>query len=216
MLFKRRHLIVALLSLFAAPLAFGQAKDSPVAFANQEAITTTIVPAPNVGSSAGGGGGGGDAKQWLRVEIHYGATAAATTKYIDAVEVKVWIEGIDLLDQAAPVPGKGVAIGLTGDCTYVNVSADKDIYAVFYVHPSTLGRYSGERGAEDFTRKFDIHAEISVGGNLMDAIDKNKETDPKWFQALKAIPNLVYRQNQSPFLLTDVDRYPAIKLPDSK
>ncbi len=50
----------------------------------------------------------------------------------------------------------------------------------------------------------------------MDAIDKNKETDPKWFQALKVVPNLVYRQNQSPFLLTDVDRYPAIKLPESK
>jgi hypothetical protein len=214
MLFKRSYLAVALLSLFAAPSAFGQAKDSPIAFANQEAITTSFVNAPNLGGTSGGASTGGS-NQWLKVEVHYGTTAALLTKYIDAVDIKIWIEGLDLLDPAAPVAGKGVAIALTGDCTYVNIPAGKDVYAVFYVHPSTIGRYSSDRGSDDFDRKFNIHVEASVGGALMDAIDKSKEDDAKWFQALKVVPNLVYRQNQSPFVLADVDRYPAIKLPDS-
>ena len=218
MLFRRSHLTVALLTFTAVSSAFGQLKNekgeliSPVAFANQGAITTSFVNSPSVGGSAGPGSGGGNT-QWLKVEVHYGTTAALTTKFIDSVQLKIWIEGLDLLATDAPVPGKGVAIALTGQVTYVNIAAARDVYGVFYVHPSTLARYSSDRGFEDFDRKFDIHVEAYVNGTLMDAIDKNKEQDPKWFQALKVVPNLVYQQNQSPFLLADVDRYPAIKLP---
>ena len=220
MLFRRSQWIPLLLVLISAPTAFGQLKDaqgnliSPVAFVNQEAITTTFVSSPNVGSSSGSSSN--EAGQWLKVEIHYGTTSFLTTKYLDSVQFKIWIEGLDLLAKDAPVPGKGVAIGLTGDVTYVNIPAGKDLYAVFYVHPSTLDRYSSNRGTEDFERKFDVHVEAYVNGVLMDKIDKNKEQDPNWFQTLKAVPNLVYRQNQSPFFLSDVDRYPAIELPASK
>ena len=131
---------------------------------------------------------------------------------MDAVEFKVWIEGLDLLAPDAPVKGKGVAVGLTGSVTYVNIAAGKDIFGVFYVHPSTLGRYSSDRGQDDFDRKFNIHIEAYVGGAVMDAIDKNKEQDKNWFQSLRVIPDLVYRQDQSPFMLIDPDHYPAIKL----
>jgi hypothetical protein len=204
--------------LIAAPAAWGQATDakgqliSPVAFVSQDAITTSFVPAPSVGTTTGSPPG--EPGQWLKVEFHYGTTPLVTTKYLDEVQFKVWIEGLDAdaLNPSQP-SGKGVAVGLTGQVTYVNITPGKDIYGVFYVHPSTLGRYSSDRGYEDFDRKFDVHVEAYVGGQLMDKIDKNKETDPNWFQALKPIPGLVYTQNQSPFLLTDVDRYPAIKLP---
>ena len=110
-------------------------------------------------------------------------------------------------------PGKGVAVALTGSVTYVNVPAGKDLYGVFYVHPNTLGRYSGDRGYEDFDRKYNIHIEANVGGVLMDAIDKKKDpSGPTWFQPLIPIANLVYRQDQTPFIIADPDRYPAIKL----
>ncbi len=150
-----------------------------------EAITTTFVPAPSIGSSTSGGGG--DASQWLKVEFHYGTTALVTTKYLDEVQFKVWIEGIDLLAKDAPVPGKGVAVVMTGSVTYINVPAGKDNYGSFYVHPNTLGRYSS-RDAEDFDRKFDVHMEAYVGGVLMDKIDKNKEKDPELVCAAQGPP----------------------------
>jgi hypothetical protein len=211
--------LLFLLGLIAAPAAFGQLKDakgvfiSPIAFANQEAITTSFVQAPNLAGTSGAAAGGNN--QWLKVEFHYGTTPALTTSYLDAVEFKVWIEGLDLLAKNAPVAGKGAAVALTGSVTYVNVPAGKDLYGVFYVHPNTLGRYSGERGYEDFDRKFDIHIEAYVGGTLMDEINKNKEPDPikwTWFQPLIPIANLVYRQDQTPFIIADPDRYPAIQL----
>jgi hypothetical protein len=203
---------VFLLGLMVAPAAFGQAKDSPVAFVNRDAILTTFIAAPNVGTqnSAGASGTPG---QWLQVEFHYGTTQALKTKYLDAVEFKVWIEALDPMAINAQ-GGKGVGVALTGSVTYINVAAGKDIYGVFYVHPSTVGRYGGDRGTEDFDRKYDVHIEAYVGGVLMDAINKNpNEKDPLvWFKPLTAIPNLVYRQDQCPFLVANPDRYPAIKL----
>jgi hypothetical protein len=201
---------------------FGQLKDaqgniiSPIAFANEDAITTSFVTAPNLNTDTNGSPPG-EPGQWLKVEFHYGTTPVVTSAYpyVDSAEFKVWIEG---LDQFAPNPsqpsGKGVAVALTGSVTYLNIPMGKDIYGVFYVHPSVLARYSSDRGYEDFDRKFDIHIEAYVGGVLVDEINKNKEDDPlKWFQPLKPIPNLVYRQDQCSFLISNPDRYPMIKLP---
>jgi len=206
--------MVVFLGLFAAPAAFGQAKNSPIAFANLEAIKTSFVATPfTTAPEYSRPSPSSDNSKWLKVEFHFGTTLALTTKYLDAVEFKVWIEGLDLLAPDAPVKGKGVAVALTGSVTYVNVPADKDIYGVFYVHPSTLGRYSSERGYTDFDRKFNVHLEAYVGGVLMDAIDKTKDPQgANWYQALKVVPNLVYRQDQCPFMLSEPDRYPAIKL----
>jgi hypothetical protein len=215
-LLKRSCSALFLLGLITAPWAHGQATNSPVAFVNQEAITTTFVPTPNLGSAndSGGGASASANSQWLKVEFHYGTTAALLTPFLDSVQFKVWIEGLDpLADNKSQASGKGVAIALTGEVTYINVPAGKDLYGVFYVHPNTLARYSSDRGYEDYDRKFDVHLEAYVGGALMDKIDKNKETDPIWFQALKATPGLVYRQDQCPFMVADPDRYPAIKLP---
>ena len=47
----------------------------------------------------------------------------------------------------------------------------------------------------------------------MDYFDKNKETDVNWYKALRPLDGYVYRQNQSPFIMADPDRYPPIKLP---
>jgi len=212
-LLRRRHLALGLLVLVTAPTAFGQALNAPIAFANQDAITTSFVQAPNLAGTAGAAAGGNT--QWLKVEFHYGATAAIKTPFLDSIQFKIWIEGFDPLAKNA-AGTKGVSVALTGDVTYVNVSANHDLYGVFYVHPDTLVRFSDERGYEQFERKYDIHIEAYVGGGLVDEINKNKEQDPLgWFKPLTALSGFVYRQNQTPFIIADPDRYPAIKLPAS-
>jgi len=211
MVLWRSFPVLFLLALVGAQPAFGQAKNSPIAFVNQEAITVTLVAPPNIGGT-GSSGGSSDNNQWLKVEFHYGTTPLVTKDYpyVDAVEFRVWIEGLDLYAKDAPVPGKGAAVALTGTVDYINVAMGKDIYGSFYVNPSTLVRYSSDRGADDFDRKFNIHLEAYVGGVLMDLIDKTKEQDPKWYKPLTVIPGLVYRQDQCPFIVSDTNRYPMI------
>ena len=78
-----------------------------------------------------------------------------------------------------------------------------------------LIRFIAQKIAVRLPSNIELDDLISSGViGLMDAIDKNKdkETDKNWFQALKALDGLVYRQNQCAFLLADPGRYPAIKL----
>jgi len=132
-------------------------------------------------------------------------------EFIDSVQFKVWIEGFDLYAKDAPPGAKGVSITLTGDVTYINVPMSRDLYGVFYVSPAVLARYSSDRGVEDFDRKFNVHLEAYANGALVDMIDKRKEQDPKWFAPFRAVPNLVSRQDQCPFVISDTSRYPMIK-----
>ncbi len=202
----RSLLAVAFICSAAVPL-FGQRADSPIVFSSPEAITTTLVDPPQLGASAGSSG---DKAQWLKIEFHFACTPAAPLSFLDAAEFRVWVEGRDMFSPGAGPDG--VAVALTGTVTYVNIAANKDVYGVFYVHPSTLTRFSTPQGSSDFDRKFNVHIEAYVGGVVMDLIDKNKEQDPNWFSQLKPIPGLVYRQDQCCFMVNDVGRYPAIKL----
>jgi len=205
--------VAFLLGLIAAPAAFGQLKDSPIKFVDRDAIITSFVAAPNLNTGDTPSSVPGEASQWLKVEFHYGTTSALKTPFLDTVEFRVWVEGLDPLATNSQ-GGKGVGVAFTGSVTYINIAGGKDIYGVFYVHPSTIARYSSSRGVEDFNRKFDVHLQALVGGVVMDEINKNKEQDPLgWYKPLTAIPGLVYRQDQSPFLVSDTSHYPAIKLP---
>lgn len=212
--FRQSLFVVLVLGLFATKAAFGQAATSPIAFVDQGAITTSFVAAPN--AAPNGIVTSDESAEWFKIEYHYGTTANLTAPYVDAIQFKIWIEGRDM--QATGVVNgqqvKGLAIALTGSETYVNVPAGKDIYGVFFVNPNTLGRYC-QRTYSDFDRTFNIHIEAYINGQKMDYIDKNKETDPNWFAALKPITNLVYLQYQTPFIAYDSDRYPGIKLPDT-
>jgi len=185
-----------------------QVANSPVVFPDRDAITTSFVQANNWGGSDRSTGA-----QWLKIEFHY-QVKPTVGDYEDEIQFNIWVEGRDMLDPTGE-PGKGVAVGLTGSVSYVNVIKGRDMYGVVYLHPSTLGRYNGGGGQSDFEKKFNIHVEATVGGQYMDSIDRNKEQDNAWYKQLKAIPGLLYIQNQSPFITTDPDRYPALKLPKS-
>jgi hypothetical protein len=199
--------IAVVLILGTGPLA-AQVPNSPIVFA-QSAITTSFITPTAVGNSSGGGDS--DA-QWLKVEFHYSVTPAAPLKFVDSVQFKIWIEGRDLYAPEATTK-EGIAVALTDSITYVNLAATRDAYGVFFVPPATLARYSTDRGSEDFDRAFNIHVEAYVGGVKVDYFDKNKETDANWYQQLKPLAGFVYRQDQSPLLLTDFNRYPPIKQP---
>jgi hypothetical protein len=195
------------LALGAGPLA-AQVPNSPIVFA-QSAITTSMVTPTSVGSGSGGGDSEG---QWLKVEFHYGVIPATPLKFVDAVQFKIWIEGRDLYAPEATTK-EGIAVGLTDSITYINLPAARDAYGVFFIPPATLARYSTDRGPEDFERTFNVHVEAYVGGVKVDYFDKNKETDANWYQQLKPLAGFVCRQDQSPFVLTDINRYPPIKQP---
>jgi hypothetical protein len=206
---RRSFLVAIFLVLVAGKSAFAQLATSPVAFDNQDAITTSFANATSIGTSVGGGSS--TPANWLRVEFHFSTTPNLTTKFLDALQIKVWVEGRDLEAKDAPDPTQGIAIGLTGTVNYINVPAGKDCYGVVYLHPNTLNRYNAGGGFSDFDQKFNIHAQLLVGGTLMDEIDKKKETDPNWYKTLRVVPNLIMRQDQTPFIVTDPDRYPQLK-----
>jgi hypothetical protein len=204
---KRSFLAVFLTGLALGP-AWGQAADSPIVFVAPDAITTTFVDPPQLGNTSGGSS---DRAQWLKVEFHYACAPKAPATFLDSVEFRVWIEGRDLFAADAPT-AEGIPVALTGTVTYVNIAASKDVYGVFYVHPATLARYSTKQGSTDFERRFNVHIEAYVGGAKMDFFDKSKEQDLNWFTQLRVISGLVYRQDQCPFLVSDVNRYPPIRL----
>jgi hypothetical protein len=212
MILKRSIPVVVTLLLTAMPVAFGQLATSPIAFANLEAVTTTHVPAPSQGGTEGNPAGGDT--NWFKVEWHYGATGNFKARYLDAVEFKVWVEGFDP-DAKNAAGGLGASVAFTGDVNYVNVPNSKDLYGVVYLHPSTLARYSSPRGSEDYDRKFDVHVEAYVDGVLVDRIDKNKGEKDDWYKPFTVIPDLVFRQDQTPFVMADSDRYPAMKMSGS-
>jgi hypothetical protein len=203
---RRSSLGVLIVALSALRLA-AQVPNSPIVFA-QSAITTSFVSAPSLGSTSGGSSSD---VQWLKVEFHYSVVPTAG-KFLDAAEFRVWIEGRDLYAPEATTKD-GIAVGLTGSVTYVNLPATKDAYGVFYVPPATLDRFSSGRGSSDFDRLFNIHLDAYVGGAKVDLFDKNKEQDGNWYQQLKPLAGFVYRQDQCVFMVSDPDRYPPIKLP---
>ena len=211
-----RHSWVVLLLGLALGLVKAQDQGQtvpPIVFPNQGAITTSFVTATSLGGS--GGSSGGD-NQWLKIEFRYTVNPPTGLNYLDEVQFKVWVEGRDTLDPKA-TSREGMAIALTGSVTYVNVPKGRDAYGVFYVHPSTLGRYSTDRGTSDFERKWDVHIEADVDGKAVAGVDKNREQDPNWYlPPVRPVPGFVFRQNQTPFINADPDRYPAIKLPEDK
>jgi len=201
---------------------YAQTQARVIQFFNEESVTTTLVAAPAVGSTSGGSST--DNSNWLKVEWHYGINPADPKKFpwIDSVQFKVYVEARDLYSSAVP-PGSqdGVAICLTGSVTYLNLAQARDGYGVVYLHPSTLARYAGNGGTEDFDRKFNVKVEAYVGGKLVDYQSKNPHDKggPDWNKIITvSVPNLVLRQDQTPFLMADSIRYPMLKpivTPDS-
>jgi len=183
-----------------------------IEFFNQGSVTTMLVAPPALGSTGGGSTAGGT--DWLKVEWHYSVNPADPKKlpWIDEVQFKVYVEGRDLY--AANAPGQeGVAVCLTGEVTYVNLAQSRDAYGCVFLHPSTLARYAGTRGPEDFERKYNVRVEAYVGGKMVDYQSKNPNDKggPDWNKGLPSVTNMLMQQDKTPFIAADTNRYPMIK-----
>jgi len=206
----KRYLLLPLLVAATLTRTWGQAADSPIVFQGPEAVTATLIDPPTAGLGRSEGSSNTENSQWLKVEFHYAVKPKPPLPFVESVEFRVWIEGRDLYAPEATT-ADGISVVLTASVTYINVQATSDGYGSFYVHPSTMQRYSTKSGASDFGDRFNVHVEAYVSGTKVDYFDKNKSQDPNWYQSMKAIPNLVYRQDQCVFMLTDPSRYPQIK-----
>jgi hypothetical protein len=206
----KRSLLLPLLVAATLTRTWGQATDSPIVFQGPEAVTATLIDPPTAGLGRSEGSSNTENSQWLKVEFHYAVKPKPPLPFVESVEFRVWIEGRDLYAPEATT-ADGISVALTGSVTYINVQTTSDGYGSFYVHPSTLLRYSTKSGASDFGDRFNVHVEAYVNGTKVDYFDKNKSQDPNWYQSMKAIPGLIYRQDQCVFMLADPSRYPQIK-----
>ena len=205
-----RHLVVLLLGLAAGPV-MAQVANSPVVFVNQNAIVTSFVQTTNLG---GGSGGSGDNSQWLKVEFHYSVTPAVGDYLPRSSSRFGWKASTcsrpTRRSRARALRWRSPVRSLTSMS-----SRARTVTALFMFIPRLSDATVPGGGYQDFDRKFNIHVEADVDGKAVDVFDKNKETDPNWYQPLRPIPGLLYLQNQSPFISADPDRYPALKLPAS-
>lgn len=209
MAFKRLILFVLLTGALISE-SWGQAVDSPVKFVNQNAITVTMVDPPSVGQS---NTPRGEAGQWLKIDFQYSVAPQGPKPFLDTVTFNITVEGRDLYAPDSPT-AEGVAVGLTGTETYVNVGAGREVHGVFYLHPATMARYATKTGPRDFTSRFNIHIDALVDGKQADYFDLKKD-DPQglgWYKGLRAVPGQVYRQDQCCFIVNDPSFYPQLKI----
>jgi len=210
--FKQLSLIV-LLAVAMVPRSFGQAVDSPIKFANQNPITVTLVEPPSLGPS---NTPRGEAGLWLKIDFQYAVAPQGPTPFLDTVVFNIVVEGRDLYDSNAKT-AEGVAVGLTGTETYVNIGANREVHGVFYIHPSAMVRFATKSGPRDFTNRFNIHIDALVNGKLADYA--NLKNDPQgldWYKALRMTSGYVYRQDQCCFIVNDPSFYPELKLPPTQ
>jgi len=211
---RRHHAIIFFLSILSVP-AWSQTPppDRPVLFNDQDGVSVSFVTAPSLSTSAQATPISGT--QWLKVELHYSVTTKPKDPpFLSSVTFNVWIEGRDLYDPQGQA-GQGIAVVLTGTATYVNVPSGKDNYAALYVSPNALTRYSTDTGITDFDRKFNIHAEATINGQLSDWYDRKKEDNPNWYKLPRVVDGLVYRANQCSFIVDSPDRYPTLSLEEN-
>lgn len=211
----KRLLFITLLAGVTLSRSWGQAVDSPIKFADLGAITVTLVEPPSLGQS---NTPRGEAGLWLKVDYMFAVKPTGAKPFLDAVTFNITIEGRDLYATDA-TSAEGVPVGLTGTETYVNVAAGREIHGVFYLHPSTMVRYSTKSGPRDFTSRFNIHLDAMVDGKLADYYNLKNEKDLNWYKeastdnpaGLRLVSGLVYRQDQCCFIVNDPSFYPQLK-----
>ncbi len=189
-------------------------------------IVSDLVDPPNLGAFSSNpytnqsSGNSQRNKKWLRVEFTYDVNPPQTNpnveaQYLDEATFKVWIEARDYADPRAASQGQGLPVAFVGSVTYVNLYKGKGQFGAVFLHPATVERYGGpNNGIQNFmaTDKYDVHVEASVGGQPICGLDRLKETSQTWYQQLKPLNGLVYNKDQTPFIVFEPERYPAIKL----
>jgi hypothetical protein len=149
---------------------------------------------------------------WMIITFTYQALPLAGMEFVDELTFKVYIEGLSNEYMGGQL--KETPVVLTGEAVYVNVPKSKEVYGAFFVHPDAVARYGIEKNAN----KFNVHVEAFEGGKLQATIGKNrKEKQADWYKAgYPTKAGIVYTQAESPFVASNTESFPALKLPSGK
>lgn len=145
---------------------------------------------------------------WYAIEVKFDTQAPLT----DEITLKFYADAVDTLkeDQAKGDP----LVILTGETTYINVPAGRGHLAMVYLHPTSVLRYGGTRGAEGI-KKANVRVEALEGGEKVDEIDmKPEKTD--WVKDLQTrgatlVPGVLLNPDQVPFQAFEVTKFNQIK-----
>lgn len=193
--------LLAVLFSFSLIPGTTQAQDAAVKFDKVEA---EFGQPPNVGAK--GLPRARSPKNWMIVNFNYESFPYEGQDFLDEITFKVYIEGAEKEDAK---DRDGVTVVLTGEVTYINIPAGKDINGVFFVNADAVERYDIERK----TNTFNIRVEAMEKGKLADFVEKNRREDSEdWFTAYGKKEGLVLNQNQSPWVSSSVSAFPQIKM----
>lgn len=158
------------------------------------------------------GGGSPTTKElgedWYAIEVKFDTTAPLTGE----ITLKFFTDMVDTLKKGDAKEDPVVI--LTAETTYINVPAGRGHLAMVYLHPTSILRYGGIRGAEGI-KKANVRVEAYEGGEKVDEIDmKQEKTD--WVKAMQdegaaLVPGVLLSPDQVAFQAFEITKFNQIK-----
>ena len=137
-------------------------------------------------------------REWLEIEAEFEVDKASPK---DAIlpELKFRYY-VGLMDES------NKPVVLSGDVDYVNVISGEEYYSAVYVHPSTMGKITGEHRRLDKGSIKAVGVEVYYQGVL---VGGHSTTGKKFWEA-GTTPGILSK-DKTPFALLWIDRYPEVK-----
>jgi|GEM_PF-835927 len=145
---------------------------------------------------------------WYAIEVKFDTQAPLTGE----ITLKFYADMVDTLKRGDAKEDPIVI--LTAETTYINVPAGRGHVAMVYLHPTSVLRYGGIRGAEGI-KKANVRVEALEGGEKVDEIDmKEEKTD--WVKDMQAqgatlVPGVLLSPDQVAFHAFEVTKFNQIK-----
>lgn len=145
---------------------------------------------------------------WYAIEVKFDTTAPLT----EEITLKFFIDMVDTLKKEDAKQDPTVI--LTAETTYINVPKGRGHVAMVYLHPTSVLRYGGVRGAEGI-KKANVRVEAYERGEKVDELDmKQQKTD--WLkdlqeQGVPLVPGVLLSPDQVAFQAFEVTKFNQIK-----
>lgn len=102
---------------------------------------------------------------------------------------------------------------LSGDATHINILLNEETYSAAYIHPSTIGKLTGDYRAANENAVLVYGVEVFYNGILVGLwVSDNNTQQPFWRRNTTAQPNTILPRDKTPFRLLWIDRYPESKI----
>ncbi|HSI85590.1 MAG: hypothetical protein ACAI35_11335 [Candidatus Methylacidiphilales bacterium] len=203
-------LLAALFVCMPSSVLAAAADDAEIIFPSSSRITLEGLDAPRFDiQGKTGSSRGPNAEKWYMVEWMFDVSPIER-KFIDEVTFKVFVEALEFRDAA---DREGTPIVLTGEVSYILLSAGKEQYGCMFLPPQVVAKFGGETFLKRSTTN--VYVEAYINGQLVTETGRNPahRDDPgAWKARLKAIPKFLYTKDHSPWISSGTYRYPLQKL----